>query len=62
MVGVMQKDCNGHHMTQIPMTENQFEEMQMMEEMAEDVGMNYLDTPDSRYVGRKQNQLKTPSQ
>ena len=32
------------------MTENQLREMQMMEEVAEYVGMNYPETPDSRYV------------
>ena len=32
MVEVMQRDFNEHHMTQVPMTENQLEEMQLMED------------------------------
>ena len=31
MVEVMRRDFNENHITQIPMTENQLEEMQMME-------------------------------
>ena len=33
-------------------TENQLGEMQMMEEVAEHVGMNYPEIPDSRYVAQ----------
>ena len=39
-------------MTQVPMTENQLGEMQMLEEVAEHEGMNYPETPDSRYVAQ----------
>ena len=39
-------------MMQVPMTENQLGEMQMKEEVAEQIGMNYPDTPDSRYVAQ----------
>ena len=39
-------------MTQVPMTENQLEEIQMMEEVSEHVGMNYPDIPDSRFVAQ----------
>ena len=52
MVEVMQKDFNAHHMTQVPITENQLGKMQMMEEVAEHMGMNYPETPDSRYVAQ----------
>ena len=45
----MRRDFNEHHITQVPMTENKLGEMQMMEEVAEHVGMNYADTPDSIY-------------
>ena len=38
---------------QVPMTENQLGEMQMKDEVAEHVVMNYPDTPDSRYVAQK---------
>ena len=48
MVEVM----NEQHITQVPMTENQLGEMQKMEEVAEHVGMNYSETPDSRYVAQ----------
>ena len=34
------------------MTENQLGEMKMMEEVAEHVGLDYSDTPDSRYVAQ----------
>ena len=50
MVEVTQTDFNEHHKMQVPMTENQLGEMQMTEEVAEHVWMNYPDTPDSRYV------------
>ena len=50
MVEVMRRDFNEHHLTQVPPTENQLGEMQMMEEVTEHVGMNYPETLDSRYV------------
>ena len=40
MVEVMRRDFNEHHITQVPLTENQLGEMQMMEEVAEHGGMN----------------------
>ena len=52
MVEVMRRDFKEHHMTQVPMTENQLEEMQMMEKVSDHVGMNYPDTPDTRYVAQ----------
>ena len=52
MVEVVQMDFNEHHMTQVPMTENQLEEMQMMEEVSDHVGMNYPEIPDSRFVAQ----------
>ena len=50
MVELMRRDFNEHHITQVPPTENQLGEMQMIEEVAKHVGMNYPETPDSRYV------------
>ena len=50
LVEVMRRDFNEHHMTQVPLTENQLGEMQMMAKVAEHVGMNYSETPESRYV------------
>ena len=41
MVEVMRRDFNEHHITQVPPTENQLGEMQMMEEVAEHGGINY---------------------
>ena len=52
MVEVMRKDFNEHHMMQVAMTENQLGEMQMKEEVAEHVGRNYPDTPDSINVAQ----------
>ena len=52
MVEVMRRDFNEHHMTQVPMTENQLEEMQMMEEVSDHVGMNYPEIPDSRFLAQ----------
>ena len=52
IVEVMQRDFNEHHITQVPMTENQLGEMQMMEEVAEHVEMIYPETPDSRSVAQ----------
>ena len=39
-------------MTQVPMTENQLEEMQMMEEVSDHVGMNYPEIPVSKFVAQ----------
>ena len=50
MVEVMRRDFNNYHMMQVPMTENQLGEMQLNEEVAEHMGINYPDTPDSRYM------------
>ena len=50
MVEGMRRDFNEHHMTQVAMTGNQLGEKQLMKEVAEHVGMNYPETPDSRYV------------
>ena len=52
MLDVMRRDFAEHHITQVPMTENQLGEMQMMDKVAEHVGMNYFETPDSRYVAQ----------
>ena len=52
MVEVMQRDFCEHHMTEVPMTENQLEEMQMMEEVSEHLGMNYPEIPDSKFVAQ----------
>ena len=52
MVEVMRRDFNEHHMTQVPMQENQLGTMQMMEEVSEHVGMNYPEILDSRYVAQ----------
>ena len=52
MVEVMRRDFNEHHITQVPPTENQIGEMQMMDGVADHVGMNYHETPDSRYVAQ----------
>ena len=43
---------NEHDMTEVPMTENQLGEKQTMEKVAEHVGMNYPETPDSKYVAQ----------
>ena len=42
------------------MTENQLGEMQMMGKVAEHVGMNYTDTPGSRYVAQSVNNFLFP--
>ena len=44
------------------MTENQLGEMQMMEEMAEHVGMNYPKTLGSRYVAQPFDDFLFPSE
>ena len=48
----MRRDFSKHHMMQVPITENQLGTMQMMEEVSEHVGMNYIEIPDSRYVAQ----------
>ena len=52
MMEVKRRDFNEHHMTQVPTTENQHEEMQMMEEISDHVRMNYPEIPDSRFVAQ----------
>ena len=52
MVEVIRRDFTEHHMTQVPMTEKQLEETQMMEEVFDHVGMNYPEIPDSRFVAQ----------
>ena len=52
MVEVMRRDFNEHHMTQVPVTENQFRTMQLMEEVSEHVEMNYPEILGSRYVAQ----------
>ena len=52
VVEVMRRDFNEHHMTHVPMTENQLEEMQGMEEVSDHVGMNYPEIPDSRFMAQ----------
>ena len=52
MVEVMRRDFHEHHMTQVPMTENHFKEMQMMEKVSEHVEKNYLEITDSRFVAQ----------
>ena len=49
MVEVMRRDFNEHHITQLPTKENQLGEMQMIEEVVQQVGINYSD---SRYVAQ----------
>ena len=41
MVEVMRRDFDNYYIRQVPITENQLGEMQMMEEVAEHVGMDY---------------------
>ena len=60
MVEMMQKDFSEHHMMQVPITENQLGTMQMMEEVSEHVGMNYLEIPDSRFVVQPVNNFLFP--
>ena len=52
MVEVMRRDFNEHHMMQVPITEIQLEEMQMMGEVSDHVGMNYPLIPDSRFLAQ----------
>ena len=49
MVEVMRRNFNEHYMMQVPITENQLVTMQMMEQVAEHMRMNYPDIPDPRY-------------
>ena len=61
MIEVMRRDFNIHHITQVPITENQFETVQMIEEVSEHVGMNYPETLDSRYVAQPVDDILFPS-
>ena len=52
MAELIRRDFNEHHMTQVPTTENQFEEMRMTEEFSDHVGMNYPEIPDSTLLAQ----------
>ena len=52
MVEVMQRDFKEHHMTQVPITENQLGNIQTMEEVSARVGMIYPEISDCRYVAQ----------
>ena len=60
MVELMRKEFNEHHMTQVRMTENQIEEMQMMDEVSEHVGMNFPQIPDSNFVAQSVDDFFNP--
>ena len=60
MVKVMRRDFNEHHMMQVSITENQLEEVQMIEEVSDHVGMNYPEIPDSRFVAQQVNNFLFP--
>ena len=49
IVEVMQRDFNEHHMMQVPITENQLEQCKYV---SDNVGMNYPEIPDSRFVAQ----------
>ena len=52
MVELTRRVFNKHYIMQVTMTENKLGEMQMMEEVAEHVKINYPGTPDSRYLAQ----------
>ena len=60
MVEVIQRDFNEHHMMQVPITENHFGTMQMVEEVSDFVGMNYPEIPDSRFVAQLGDDVLVP--
>ena len=60
MVELVRRDFNEHHIRQVPMTENQLEEMQMIEEISGHWGMNYDDTLDYRYMTQPVNDFLFP--
>ena len=60
MVAVMRREFNEHHMTQVPITENQLGTRQLMEEVSEHVGMNFPEVPDSRFVAQPVDDLLFP--
>ena len=60
MVEERQRDFNEHHRMQVPITENQCGTIQMMNELSEHVGMNYLEIPDSRFVAQQVDEFLFP--
>ena len=52
MVEIMRRDVREHHQMQVPITFNQLGTMGMMSQVAEHVGMEYPEVPDSRYVAQ----------
>ena len=48
----IRKDFNEHHMTKLPIRENQLGAMQMMEEVSEHGKMNYPAITDSRFLAQ----------
>ena len=52
MIEIMRNNFNEQHMYQAPITENQLGTMRMMSQIAEQVGMDYPEVPDSRDVAK----------
>ena len=60
MAEVMRRDFNEHHMTQVHTTENQLQEMQMIEEISDHMGMNYPEISVSRFVAQPVDDFLSP--
>ena len=52
MMKIMRRNFSENHLKEVPITENQLETMGMMSKIAEQVGMENLEVPDSRYVAQ----------
>ena len=50
MMEIMRRNFSENHQREVPITENQLETMGMMSQISEQVGMENLVVPDSRYV------------
>ena len=60
MVEVMRRDLNEPLMTHVPITENQLGKLRMIEEVPEQMGMNYPEILDSSYVAQPVNDFPFP--
>ena len=57
IIEIMRRDFNENHQMQVLVTVNQLGTKRMMSQIAEQVGMEYLEVPDSRFVAQLVNEI-----
>ena len=57
IIEIMRRDFKENYQIQVPVTVNQLGTKIMMSKIAEQVGMDYLEVPDSRFVAQLVNEF-----